>query len=108
MELRHIKYFLAVAEELHFRKAAEALHISQPPLSQQIRQLEEELKIALFVRNKRGVSLTPAGKRLLPHARRILAAVDAAILVTRQGAPNLVKIGFVSSAAMLLSPVMHR
>jgi DNA-binding transcriptional LysR family regulator len=108
MELRHIRYFLAVAEELHFRKAAETLHISQPPLSQQIRQLEEELKIALFVRNKRGVALTPAGKRLLPYARRILAAVDAAVLTTRQGAPNLVKIGFVSSAAMLLSPMMHR
>ncbi|HWA44984.1 MAG TPA: LysR substrate-binding domain-containing protein [Hypericibacter adhaerens] len=108
MELRHIKYFLAVAEELHFRKAAEALHISQPPLSQQIRQLEDELKVALFARNKRGVSLTPAGKRFLPHARRILAAVDSAVLVTRQGVPNLVKIGFVSSASMLLAPIMKR
>ncbi|QEX17289.1 LysR family transcriptional regulator [Hypericibacter terrae] len=108
MELRHIKYFLAVAEELHFRKAAETLHISQPPLSQQIRQLEEELKVPLFVRNKRGVSLTPAGKRFLPYAQRILAAVDSAILVTRQGVPDRVKFGFVSSAAMLLSPVMHR
>jgi DNA-binding transcriptional LysR family regulator len=108
MELRHIKYFLAVAEELHFRRAAEILHISQPPLSQQIRQLEEELRVELFVRDRRRVSLTPAGKRFLPYARRVLAAVDSAVLVARQGEPNSLRIGFVSSSAMLLPSIIKK
>lgn len=108
MELRHIRYFIAVAEDLHFRKAAERLGISQPPLSQQIRQLEEYLKVPLFTRDRRGVSLTPAGKRFLPYARRIIAAVHSGVTIAREGAPNSLKIGFVSSASMLLVPIMRK
>ena len=108
MELRQLKYFIAVAEELHFRNAAQRLNISQPPLSRQIRRLEEDIKVHLFVRNKRGVSLTPAGKRFLPYAKNILKSIDLAAEVARQGNPKAVTLGFVSSASMLLPPVLRR
>lgn len=78
MELRHLRYVLAVAEHLHFGRAAEQLHISQPPLSQQIRQLEDELGVKLFNRTKRQVQLTKAGEMLVDEARLIMAQVDHA------------------------------
>lgn len=79
IDLRHLRYFLAVAEERSFRGAAERLHISQPPLSRQIRLLEEELGVELLQRNKSGTVLTPAGNAFLPAARKTLEQADKAI-----------------------------
>jgi DNA-binding transcriptional LysR family regulator len=77
VDLRKLRYFVAVAERLHFGRAAEALHIAQPVLSRQIRALEDELKVQLFVRTKRATELTPAGEQLLADARPLLAAAEA-------------------------------
>jgi DNA-binding transcriptional LysR family regulator len=77
VDLRKLRYFVAVAEQLHFGRAAESLHIAQPVLSRQIRALEDELKVQLFARDNRGTELTPAGRQLLADARPLLANADA-------------------------------
>ena len=86
MELRHLRYFVAVAEERHFGRAAARLHIAQPPLSQQIRRMEAELGEPLLYRTTRSVELAPAGEVLLERAHDILAAVDSAVEDARRAA----------------------
>ena len=100
MELRHLRYFVAVAEELHFTRAAERLHIAQPPLSQQIRALEDELGVRLFERTRRSVALTDAGHALLERARALLAATQslpAELQRIARGEVGQLRIGFSST-----------
>ncbi len=107
MELRHLRYFVAVAEHLSFGRAAERLHISQPPLSRQIRGLEVELGAALFSRTRRSVRLTAAGAALLPEARRLLRDADALQAGARQlasGQVGTLALGFISVAAYNVLP----
>lgn len=77
VDLRQLRQFVAVAEEMHFRRAALRLHMTQPPLTQAMRILEESLAVSLFDRTRRKVALTPGGEALLDHARRLLSAADA-------------------------------
>jgi DNA-binding transcriptional LysR family regulator len=84
IEIRHLRYFIAVAEELNFSRAAERLNIAQPPLSQQIQALEAELRLKLFERNKRPLRLTAAGKVFLEQARLVLVTLEQAVISARQ------------------------
>lgn len=103
MELRHLRYFTAVAETCHFGRAAERLHLAQAAVSQAIRQLESELGAALFTRTTRHVALTPAGEFLLGEARRILEAVEASAVGVRRvssGHRGLLRVGLTPTAVL--------
>ena len=112
MELRHLRYFVAVAEELNFTRAAARLHIGQPPLSMQIRDLEGEMGVRLFERTQRRVALTPAGQCLLEHAYRILGGVREAVEAAQRAARGELgelRVGFTSSLPFtdLLPDALH-
>ena len=111
MDLRHLRYFVTVAEELHFGRAAKRLHMSQPPLSMQIRALEIELGVTLLNRTQRHVALTQAGAALLGEARHILARVEQAVLTTKRagrGEIGELAIGFISVADYNVLPLVLR
>ena len=107
MELRHLRYFLAVAEELHFGVASKRLHIAQSPLSRQIRQLEDDLGVALFRRTKRHVELTDAGRAFLSEAKSVLAATEQArrtASLAKSGKIGRLSLGFTNSAIYTIFP----
>jgi DNA-binding transcriptional LysR family regulator len=107
VELRQLRYFVAVAEELHFRRAAARLHISQPPLSQQIARLEKELGCRLLSRTRRRVELTAAGEAFLRDARSMLDELDVAVATVRRigtGQAGLLRVNFVGSALLSIVP----
>lgn len=109
MELRHARYFIAVAECLNFRKAAQQLHVAQPPLSRQIRQLEDYLGVGLFVRDKRKVELTKAGHAFLEEARKLVVQSVRAVEVARhahKGEFGTIKIGIASGFGGVVSKVV--
>ncbi len=107
MNIRRLRYFVAVADQLHFGRAAKKLHMAQPPLSQQIRKLEKELDLELFERNTRSVNLTEAGNALLGQARRLLATADSVERFLddfRAGDRGTLRLGFVDSSAYEVMP----
>ncbi len=110
MELRHLRYFVAVAEELNFTRAAERLHIAQPPLSRQIQQLEEEIGVLLFERGSRPLTLTEAGRFFHAHARQLLAqTAELASMTQRVGQiERRLSIGFVASTLYGMLPKVIR
>jgi len=111
IELRHFRYFIAVAEQLHFTRAAEQLHMAQPPLSMQIRQLEELLGVQLLVRSKRKVELSEAGQVFLEEARQVMESVNRAVLAAQQasqGVRGRLRLGFASSAPFGIFPKVLR
>lgn len=113
IELRHLRYFVAVAEELHFGRAAQRLHISQPPLSQQIQQLEQAMAARLFSRTNRSVQLTPAGEAFLQDARATLLQFEQAVQRAARihhGQEGELRIGFTSSAPFtgLMSDALYQ
>lgn len=111
MELRHLRYFLAVAQERHFGRAAERLHMAQPPLSQQIRQLEAELGTRLFERTTRRVDLTDAGRLLVERATQIMADVESAatdVAEVGRGAAGVLRLGFSGTATYRFMPELVR
>jgi len=111
VELRHVRYFLAVAEYRNFRRAAEQLHIAQPPLSRQIRQLEEDLGVTLFTRNKRRVELTKAGQAFLEEARKLIVQAGHAAQAARhaqKGESGVVRIGVASGLGAAVSKVVFQ
>lgn len=109
MELRHLRYFVTVAEELHFSRAARRLHLSQPPLSMQIKALEEELGVMLLLRNQRHVALTSAGEVFLKEAREILTRLDGAAEAARRaarGETGDLRVGFITIADYNVLPTI--
>lgn len=107
MNFKQLRYFIAVAEELHFGRAAERLNMAQPPLSRQIKQFEEELEATLFNRGRSTISLTQAGERLLERGQSIINQIDDTRLEVRrlgQGAEGRLRIGFVGSATFGMLP----
>ncbi|MGH2908502.1 MAG: LysR substrate-binding domain-containing protein, partial [Solirubrobacteraceae bacterium] len=109
MELRQLRYFVAVAEELHFRRAAARLHMSQPPLSQQIAALESELGCRLLARTRRQVELTPAGAAFLRDTRALLADLEGAVGRARalgEGLSGVLRVSFVGSALFSVVPTL--
>ncbi|WLA81535.1 LysR family transcriptional regulator [Bradyrhizobium elkanii] len=111
MDYRQLRYFIAVAEELSFSRAAKRLHVSQPPLSTQIKAMEEELGTRLLARTRRAVELTQAGQLLLEHARRAVSELDLASETVRRaarGEAGMIRVGFTGSVPMLDMLLLHR
>ena len=107
IELRHLRYFVAVAEELHFGRAAKRLHLAQPPLSQQIRKLEDIVGHRLFARTSRAVKLTSAGEAFLHRARRTLRQIEEDLEEARsvgRGEVGFLKVGFIGSSMLTKLP----
>lgn len=111
MELRHLRYFLAVAEELHFGRAAKRVHISQPPLSQQIQQLEKEIGFQLFKRTRKSVQLTDAGKVFQKEVYSVFECLEKGTLKARlasRGEAGWLSVGFIGSSTYVILPAIIR